>query len=304
MTARVFVNRLWHQFYGRGISATLIDSGNQGDWPSHPDLLDWMAAEFIESGWDIRHMIRLMVSTDAYRLSSMPDPKTLEIDPNNRLITRQLPHRLGAEEIRDAALAAAGVLRKTEKIPARSFFPYQPDAYWEQSNKIMLGSRYQIWETAKGEVQHQRSLYTYWKRQNPHPSMLAFDAPTRQECTAERAITNSPSQALALLNDPIYLEAARLLAHRVLLSATDEKSRFANLFRFALQREPSPRETGVLTPYLREWFAHFQANPAEAQALLSIGQQGETPDLSAEERAAWTNLSRLVLNLHEFLTRS
>lgn len=304
MTARVFVNRLWHQFYGRGISATLIDSGNQGDWPSHPDLLDWMAAEFIESGWDIRHMIRLMVSTDAYRLSSMPDPKTQEIDPNNRLITRQLPHRLGAEEIRDAALAAAGVLRKTEKIPVRSFFPYQPDAYWEQSNKIMLGSRYQIWETAKGEVQHQRSLYTYWKRQNPHPSMLAFDAPTRQECTAERAITNSPSQALALLNDPIYLEAARLLAHRVLLSATDEKSRFANLFRFALQREPSPRETEVLTPYLRKWFAHFQANPAEAQALLSIGQQGETPDLSAEERAAWTNLSRLVLNLHEFLTRS
>ena len=150
MTARVFVNRLWHQFYGRGISDTLVDSGNQGDWPSHPDLLDWLAAEFIESGWDVRHMIRLMVSTDAYRLSSVPDPKTQEIDPKNRLITRQLPHRLDAEEIRDTALAAAGVLRKTEAIPARSFFPYQPDAYWEQSNKIMLGSRYQIWETAQG----------------------------------------------------------------------------------------------------------------------------------------------------------
>ncbi len=243
MTARVFVNRLWYQFYGRGISETLLDSGNQGDWPSHPELLDWLAAEFIESGWNVRHMIRLMVSTDAYRLSSVPDPKMLEIDPKNRLITRQLPHRLDAEEIRDTALAAAGVLGKTEEIPARSFFPYQPDAYWEQSNKIMLGSRYQIWATAQGEDQHQRSLYTYWKRQNPHPSMLAFDAPTRQECTAQRPITNSPAQALALLNDPIYIEASRLLARRVITSAPDEKTRFVNLFRYALQREPSPRET-------------------------------------------------------------
>lgn len=300
MAARVFVNRLWHRFYGRGISATLIDSGNQGDWPSHPDLLDWLAAEFIGSGWDVRHMIRLMVSTDAYRLSSVPDPEALEIDPNNRLITRQMPHRLGAEEIRDTALAAAGVLRKTEGIPTESFFPHQPDAYWAQSNKIMLGSRYQIWETAKGGDQHQRSLYTYWKRQNPHPSMLAFDAPTRQECTAERPITNSPAQALALLNDPIYVEASRLLARRAIDSAPDQETRLTNLFRFALQREPSPRETEILMPYLGKWKTHFTENPTEAEALLAgAPEQGD-----AAEFAAWTNMARLVLNLHEFLTRS
>jgi hypothetical protein len=303
MTARVFVNRLWQQFYGRGISDTLVDSGNQGDWPSHPDLLDWLAAEFIDSGWDVRHMIQLMVSTEAYRLSSVPDPKTAEIDPKNRLITRQWPHRLEAEEIRDAALAAAGVLKKSVEIPTKSFFPYQPDAYWEQSNKIMFGSRYQIWETARGEDQHQRSLYTYWKRQNPHPSMLAFDAPTRQECTPQRAVTNSPGQALALLNDPIFIEASRLLARRVMVSSTDEPTRIANLFRFALQREPSPRETEVLTPYVLKWKAHFQTNSGDAQALLAIGQKQTSPALPAEEHAAWTNLARLVLNLHEFLTR-
>jgi hypothetical protein len=304
LTARVFVNRLWHQFYGRGISETLIDSGNQGDWPSHPDLLDWLAAEFIESGWDVRHMIRLMVSADAYRLSSVPDPRTAELDPRDRLITRQLPRRLGAEAIRDTALAAAGVLKRTGDIPTRSFFPYQPDAYWQQSNKIMLGSRYQLWATATGADQHQRSLYTYWKRQNPHPSLLAFDAPTRQECTALRPVTNSPAQALALLNDPIYVEASRLLARRALDSAPDREARLKNLFLFALQREPSPREAALLVPHLENWKAHFTENRREAEALLAIGQGHAAPAPPAAEFAAWTNMARLVLNLHEFLTRS
>ncbi len=304
MTARVFVNRLWYQFYGRGISNTLIDSGNQGDWPSHPDLLDWLAAEFVESGWDVRHMIRLMVSTDAYRLSSVPDPKMAEIDPRDRLITRQLPHRLGAEGIRDTALAVAGVLRKTEEIPTHSFFPYQPDAYWVQSNKIMLGSRYQIWETDQRQDQHQRTLYTYWKRQNPHPSLLAFDAPTRQECTAQRPITNSPGQALALLNDPIYVEASRLLARRVIQSAPDDETRLTNLFHYALQRGPSGHESEVLRPYLGKWETHFTENQNEAEALLAIGQGDGSTAPPAAEFAAWTNMARLVLNLHEFLTRS
>ena len=304
MTARVFVNRLWYQFYGRGISNTLIDSGNQGDWPSHPELLDWLAAEFVASGWDVRHMIRLMVSTDAYRLSSVPDPKMAEIDPRDRLITRQLPHRLGAEGIRDTALAAAGVLKKTEVIPAHSFFPYQPDAYWEKSNKIMFGSRYQIWKTEQGQDQYERSLYTYWKRQNPHPSMLAFDAPTRQECTAQRPITNSPGQALALLNDPIYVEASRLLARRVIQSAPDNETRLTYLFRYALQRKPTVREAEVLRPYLAKWKAHFTENQDQAKALLGIGQNHGGAPLPVDDFAAWTNLARLVINLHEFITRS
>jgi hypothetical protein len=298
MTARVFVNRLWHQFYGRGISNTLIDSGNQGEWPSHPDLLDWLAVEFMESGWNIRHMIRLMVGTQAYRLSSVSDPQTAEIDPQNRLITRQLPHRLNAESIRDSALSAAGALKKTTHIPTQSFYPYQPDAYWVQSNKIMLGSRYQIWETAHGDQQHQRSLYTYWKRQNPHPSLLAFDAPTRQECTAQRPITNSPGQALALLNDPIYVEASVLLARRVMQATEEDQSRIGMLFQFALQRDPAARETEILMSHLQTWKAHFRLYPADAQALLAMHRESNDAD-----HAAWTNMARLVLNLHEFLTR-
>lgn len=298
MTARVFVNRLWHQFYGRGISHTLIDSGNQGDWPSHPNLLDWLAVEFIESGWDIRHMIRLMVSTRAYRLSSVPDPSIAEIDPQNRLITHQLPHRLNAESIRDSALTVAGALKKTTHIPIQSFYPHQPDAYWAQSNKIMLGSRYQIWETARGEQQHQRSLYTYWKRQNPHPSLLAFDAPTRQECTAQRPITNSPGQALALLNDPIYVEASLLLAHRVMRATKQDRDRIGKLFQLALQRDPTEREAEILQNHLQAWKAHFMTHPVDARALL-----GMTHESNETDRAAWTNMARLVLNLHEFLTR-
>ncbi|HCI92877.1 MAG TPA: hypothetical protein DHV60_10055 [Verrucomicrobiales bacterium] len=304
MTARVFVNRLWHQFYGRGISATLVDSGNQGDWPSHPDLLDWLAMEFIESGWDIRHMIRLMVSTKAYQLSSIPNTEVAVLDPGNRLITHQSRHRLGAEEIRDTALSAAGVLRKTEKIPARSFYPYQPDAYWKKSNKIMLGSRYQIWDTDKGNNQYQRSLYTYWKRQNPHPSMLAFDAPTRQECTAERAITNSPGQALAMLNDPTYIEASRLLARRTMLSAQDSTARLKNLFKFALQRPPSEKEIVILEIHLKKWMKYYQKHPDEATNLLKIGQPQTEAALPVSEHAAWSNMARMILNLHEFITRS
>ncbi len=304
MTARVFVNRLWHQFYGRGISASLVDSGNQGDWPSHPDLLDWLAAEFIESGWDVRHMIRLMVSAEAYQLSSIPNREVAVLDPRNRLITHQSRHRLGAEEIRDTALSAAGVLKKTEKIPVKSFYPYQPDAYWKKSNKIMLGSRYQIWDTDLGGNQYQRSLYTYWKRQNPHPSMLAFDAPTRQECIAQRAITNSPGQALAMLNDPTYIEASRLLARRTMLSAHDNAARFKNMFDFALQRAPSKKEVAILETHLKKWKAHYQKYPDEAMDLLKIGQSRNEPTLSSSEHAAWTNTARMILNLHEFITRS
>jgi len=204
MTARVFVNRIWHQFYGRGISETLEDSGSQGDWPSHVDLLDWLAAEFVDSGWSVKHMIRLHVTSDAYKLTSVPGSLLAQSDPTNRLHARQGRHRHSAEEIRDAALAAAGLLKKTTKIPIESFFPYQPKPYWAKSNKIMYGSRYQIWDTNPGNDQYQRSLYTYWKRQNIHPAMLALDAPTRQECTARRIITNTPAQTLNLSKLPAF----------------------------------------------------------------------------------------------------
>lgn len=296
LTPRVLVNRLWHQFYGRGLCETLDDVGNQGSWPSHPELIDWLAAELVENKWDVRHIIRLLVSTEAYQLSSVPGESLYSLDPTNRLHARQSRHRYAAEEIRDSALLAAGLLQLTAEIPTRSFFPYQPDSYWEKSNKIMFGSRYQIWDTTPGAGQHQRSLYTYWKRQNPHPSMLAFDVPTRQECTAIRPITNTPGQALVLLNDPTFVEAACSLAARVMAEKTAPDDRIARLYQHAVQREPTPDELREVRQLFDGWLDHFGRHPDEAAALLT-----ENP---SAEKAAWTIAARLVLNLHEFITRS
>lgn len=298
LTARVFVNRLWHQFYGRGISETLEDSGNQGDWPSHVNLLDWLAVEF-QSDWNIRKMIRLMVTSDAYRLSSIPGSLLAQNDPTNRLHARQGRHRHSAEEIRDSALTAAGLLKQTAEVPWESFFPYQPDSYWAKSNKVMFGSRYQIWETNAGEDQYQRSLYTFWKRQNIHPAMLALDAPTRQECTAKRTITNTPAQALALLNDPQFVEAARGLAARVI----SHKDPAGQLFQLALQRAPTAEEKSEIEKLHQQMATRFKAHPEEAKALLAIGQS-PSGNHDPVQHAAWTATARIILNLHEFLTRS
>jgi hypothetical protein len=298
LTARVFVNRLWHQFHGRGLSETLEDSGNQGDWPSHVDLLDWMAAEFQED-WDIRKMIRLLVTSEAYQLSSIPGSLLAQNDPTNRLHARQSRHRHTAEEIRDSALLAANLLKLTTEIPSTSFFPYQPESYWAKSNKVMFGSRYQIWETNPGQEQYQRSLYTFWKRQNHHPALLALDAPTRQECTARRAITNTPAQALALLNDPQFVEAARGLAARII----DKEDPIAHLFHLALQRDPSTAEAAEIEALHEKLLSEFKANPGAAKSLLAIGQSPPGTHDSINH-AAWTATARIVLNLHEFLTRS
>ncbi|MFT6180619.1 MAG: hypothetical protein ACJA16_001836 [Akkermansiaceae bacterium] len=298
LTARVFVNRLWHQFYGRGISETLEDSGNQGDWPSHLNLLDWLAFEF-QTDWDMRKMIRLLVTSKAYQLSSVPGSLLAQNDPTNRLHARQGRARHTGEEIRDAALLAAGLLQPTTTIPSKSFFPYQPTSYWAKSNKVMYGSRYQIWETNRGSAQYQRSLYTFWKRQNIHPSMMALDAPTRQECSARRTVTNTPAQALALLNDPQFVEAARNLAARVI----DQPDPIETLFHLALQRSPSPEEKTEIRKLQAKLLTNFKEDPKSAKALLAVGQSppGEHDPI---EHAAWTATARIILNLHEFLTRN
>ncbi len=302
LTARVFVNRLWHQFYGRGISETLEDAGNQGDWPSNLDLLNWLAFEFQQKGWDIKKIIRLLVTAESYQLSSIPDSLLAQNDPTNRLHTRQGRYRHRAEELRDSALAAAGILRPTQEIPVQSFFPHQPKAYWEKSHKIMYGSRYQIWETNRKESQHQRSLYTYWKRQNAHPSMLALDAPTRQECTTRRAVTNTPAQALALLNDPIFVEASRALAER-LLRETTEENRIEHLYQLTLQRDPSDIEKTEVQNLHQELLTRFQQHPEEAKKLCP-SQRSSRSETETVQLAAWTGTCRILLNLHEFLTRS
>ena len=303
LTARVYVNRLWQQFFGRGISETLEDSGTQGDWPSHLRLLNWLAVEFRESGWDRNHMVRLLTSTQAYKLSSMPPPDLAERDPGNRWHARQGRHRLTAEEIRDSALYAAGLLKETNTIPKQSFFPYQPNAYWDPSSKVMFGSRQMTWETNEDQSQYQRSLYTYWKRQNIHPTMLAFDAPTRQECTAQRNITNTPGQALALLNDPIFVEAARVLAARVgENAAASDAEKIQQMYRTSLQRDARPDELQILTSLLSSQRTAYESQPDKATELTTVGRFPSPA--SAIETAAWTAVARVVLNLHEFLNRS
>jgi hypothetical protein len=203
LTARVFVNRLWKLFFGQGIVTTLEDFGSQGAWPTHPELLDWLAVEFRDSGWNVKHLVKLMVLSRTYRqTSAVPEAVRLR-DPFNRWLARQGRFRLDAEMVRDNALAVSGLL--VHKVGGRSVKPYQPAGYWSYLNFPRRD-----WQKDAGDDQYRRGLYTYWCRTFLHPSLVAFDAPTREECTVERPRSNTPQQALVLLNDPTYVEAARV----------------------------------------------------------------------------------------------
>jgi hypothetical protein len=300
LTARVIMNRLWAQFFGTGLSKVLDDLGFQGEPPSHPELLDWLAVEFIDSGWDMKHMVRLLVTSSTYRQSSARRPELLTGDPYNRLLARQGRMRLEAEVIRDNALMVAGLL--SEKIGGPSVFPYQPDGYWANCNTFRGPL---VYTTSEGEDQYRRGLYTVWKRSFLHPSLLAFDAPNREECVAARVVSNTPLQALVLLNDPTYLEAARALAERILLEAPgDDAGRVAWAFRMAVFREPLPAETATLMNLLANHREKFAADTRSAEALLRVGQRVTPESLAPAELAAWTSVARVVLNLHETITRS
>ncbi|MFK8112238.1 MAG: PSD1 and planctomycete cytochrome C domain-containing protein [Rubripirellula sp.] len=304
LTARVFVNRLWHQYFGRGLSETLEDSGGQGAWPSHLDLLNWLAVEFRESGWDRNHMTKLLVSSSSYKLSSRPTEQLAEKDPSNRWHARQSRYRLSAEAIRDSALSVARILQPTTEIPWDSFYPYQPARYWDRSCKVMYGSRHLPWRTSSDNHQYQRTIYTFWKRQNIHPTLLAFDAPTRQECTARRDRTNTPGQALTLLNDPIFVESARVLAQSIAQQDGNDDEKVTAVFQGILQRKPSEEEASVMQQLLDREREHFKADPEAATSFVSIGQYPVNTKVAPDEIAAWTAVTRAMLNLHEFLTRS
>jgi Protein of unknown function (DUF1553) len=268
-------------------------------------LLDWLACEFRDRGWDRNHMVRLLTSTRAYRLSSKPSTELIQSDPNNRTYARQSRFRLPAESIRDSSLRVAGLLETTTEVPKHSFFPYQPSPYWTSSDKVMFGSRHMLWETSPNQTQYRRSLYTFWKRQNIHPTMLAFDAPTRQECTAQRNVTNTPGQALALLNDPIFVEAARVFAMQLACdTGFTDCERIDKAFQLALQRSPSSDEVNVLSKLLAHQRVHYLEHPGDAVSLVSIGQAFPPQAGEAPEVAAWTAVTRAILNLHEFLNRS
>ena len=302
LTARVFVNRLWKQLFGRGICATPGDLGSQGKWPSHPELLDWLAAEFIESGWNVRHIVRLIVLSRTYQQSSLPGPLALELDPENQYFSRQNRFRVRAETVRDVILSSTGLL--VTRIGGPSVQPYQPEGYWKEINTFGVDGPGSAWVNSSGEGQYRRGLYTYWKRSFLHPSLLAFDAPDRQECTAERTISNTPLQALVLLNDPSYVEAARFLAEQVMhLSSSQFEPRMDWVFRRCLSRPIRDEEVARLERLLRDQLERYRQDPAAAAELTAIGQKPVPVDTDRVELAAWTAAIRVVLNLSELTTR-
>lgn len=297
LTARVFVNRLWKLFYGTGISKTLDDSGVRGEWPTHPELLDWLAMEFMNSGWDMKHMVKLMVMSNTYRQTSATSRILQERDPSNRLLARQSSFRLDAEMVRDNALTISGLL--VDKVGGPSVKVYQPAGYWD-----MLNFPKRTYESDRGPSQYRRGLYTFWCRTFLQPSMQAFDATSREECTVERVNSNTPLQALALLNDPTYVEAARVLAEQVVRKAgTNVADRINWTFMRALDRKPNPEELAVLDGFAHKQINRYATNPEDAGKLIGAGEWPVPKDLKAPELAAWTSISRVVLNLHETITR-
>jgi hypothetical protein len=297
LTARVFVNRLWKLTFGQGIVKSVDDFGTQGSFPSHPELLDWLAVEFMDSGWDVKHVLRLMVLSSTYRQSSSASRQVREHDPGNALLARQGRFRLDAEMVRDNALAVSGLL--VHKVGGPSVKPYQPAGYWSYMNFPK-----REWQSDKGEGLYRRGLYTYWCRTFLHPSLLAFDASTREECTAERPRSSTPLQALVLLNDPVYVEAARVFAEKALRQGGDATQRLRWAFRRTLSRDPRPEEEKVLGDLLARHLTEYRSDKAAAQQLVRTGEWPVPGDLDVAELAAWTSVARVLLNLHETITRS
>ncbi|MBM84093.1 MAG: hypothetical protein CMJ78_26365 [Planctomycetaceae bacterium] len=296
-TARVFVNRLWKLYFGSGISGVLDDLGVQGEWPVHPELLDWLAVEFVESGWDVKHIIRLMVTSRTYRLSSIPLQEHYEVDRKNRLHARQSRWRMDAEMIRDSALSLGNLL--VNEIGGDSVRPYQPAGYYAHLN---FPTR--VYKHHTDRRQFRRGVYVHWQRTYLHPSMLAFDAPNREECTAERSVSNTPQAALVLLNDPTHIEAARKYAVRILVEGGESfEQRVDWAWKTALQRTPDAREVELLRTLHSHHLDHFKKNPTAATAFVRVGQSTSPQDITAVELAAWTSVCRSILNLHELITR-
>ena len=298
LTARTIMNRLWGQFFGNSLSRVPEDLGAQGEAPLNPQLLDFLACEFVDSGWDFRHMVRLIVTSGTYQLASEADDRLWTVDPDNREYARQSALRRDAELIRDYALSAAGLL--SPQIGGRSIRPYQPDGYWEHLN--FPKRKYQ---TDDGDNLYRRGLYVWWQRTFLHPGMLAFDAPNREECCAQRSRSNIPQQALVLLNDPIFVEAARGLAVRLLQEdLTSDEERVRRGWQIVLQRDPDVAELDVVLPLLEKHRRAYLKDPEAAEQLLRTGQSASPNSLDRKELAAWTHVARVLLNLHESITRS
>jgi hypothetical protein len=288
-------------YFGHGIVKTQEDFGVQGEPPVHPELLDWLATEFIRTGWDVRALQRLIVTSATYRQVSNVTPALGDSDPENRLLARGPRFRLQGEMIRDTALAASGLLNA--RIGGPSVLPYQPKGLWEE---MAFGEGYsaQSYEQSHGTDLYRRGMYTFWKRTVPPASLAMFDAPDREKCTARRALTNTPLQALALMNDPTYVEAARALAQRVLLEGgKDEKARVVYAFRLATARKPTGKEIGVLRNLLKGRLTWFRKDRQAAVKLLGVGESPLDGRLDPAELAAWATVASVLLNLDETITK-
>ncbi len=302
LTARVTVNRLWQMLFGTGLVATADDFGTQGEYPSHPELLDWLALEFVDGGSDVKATLRLIATSAAYRQASRAPEALVRLDPQNRLLARGPRFRLPAEMIRDGALAAGGLL--VERIGGPGVFPYQPAGVWESvATQEIDKYTAQVYRQDRGDGLHRRSLYTFWKRLAPPPAMAALDAPSREVCVVRRQRTNTPLQALVLMNDPTFVEAARALAELAMKEAATPADRIALGFRRALGRRPSTAEAAVLEGLHRAEKARFEADRAGALRLLSVGDRPRDVALDAADFAAWTMVMHAILNLDEAITR-
>lgn len=301
LTARVTVNRYWQMYFGTGIVKSSENFGVQGDPPVHPELLDWLATEFIRNGWDVKALQRLIVTSATYRQSSKVTAALLEKDPENRLLARGSRLRLPAELVRDNALAISGLLNT--EIGGPPVFPYQPKGLWDE---LAFGDGFsaQTFTPSTSKDLYRRSMYTFWKRTVPPPQLTTFDAPDREKCTARRPLTNTPLQALILMNDPTYLEAARRLAQRAMIEAgRDVDSRIGFVFRAATSRSPSAKEFRVLRNLFQQQIDRYRSDAKAAVELLGVGESKRDAHLDASELAAWTIVSSTILNLDETITK-
>jgi hypothetical protein len=304
LTARVYVNRLWSQFFGTGISKTVEDLGSQGEWPTHPELLDWLAAEFVSPqydaagthAWDMRHMVRLIVMSETYRQSSLSTPELDQRDPDNRLLARQSRFRVDAESVHDLMLQISGLL--VEQFGGPSVRPYQPEGYL-----AALNFPKRSWSASRNQDLYRRGVYTFWQRTFLHPTMMNFDAPTREECAVFRVTSNTPLQALDLLNDPTFVEAARVFGAHIMQHPGNLNAKLEWAFQRATGRRPENDELQLLADLHAKSLENFKADPAKAAAFLKIGDSPAPANLPRVELAAMSNVARAILNLHEVITR-
>lgn len=298
LTARVTVNRVWKMLFGEGLSRRLDDLGAQGEWPTHPELLDFLATEFQAGGWDFQRLIRAIVLSATYQQSSLADDQLLAADPYNMWLARQGRFRIDAEFIRDTVLSISGLL--IDEVGGPSVRPYQPAGYW-----AYLNFPTREWTANTGSSLYRRGIYTHWQRQYLHPALLAFDAPGREECTAQRSRSNTPLQALVLMNAPEYVEAARVLADEILgIDSADDRQKLDLVYRRALSRPASNAEVAILLELLQNHRREYAENADAARELLSVGAFPAEHQDKATELAAWTSVTRTILNLHEVVTRN